>query len=188
MPDISPSGGMSLTIDAVANCFANCPTWHEWTEYNVYDLADRAGLSKKRIYFYSLPKPENPEGYSEEELQVLRPAIGLTYIPPSWTGRSSESYSRDRTSYETFTERATVYAHVVSDVSDSEIDDTAYYLIDFTNKLGALIDEVLMTGDIPDCSYVQRVSVILEPNRVNELHKGTQGDFVHAMLKIEVGV
>lgn len=178
---VEPVGGMSLMIAGVANTFAVTQAWQDWCG------ALTAEEAIDRIHFYALPKPESENGYTTAELDALRPAIGLTYIPPSFARQGTDSYTRDRNAHESFTEKGMVYAHIVDQVEDSSV-QTASLIMAFTNKLGVLIDDLLLTGDSEGTSYLRAIGVIREPMRVNELHINTKGDFIDAMLRIEVGV
>lgn len=185
---ITPVGGLSLSLTAVQTTITACPSWQAWVGVNALPTIDRMPAARLRTHLFGLPMPSAPDkGYTRDELEVLRPACVLTHLPPAFLTRTGVGYRRRRTALEHFIEGGIVYAHVIADVSEA-IDDDALALLDFTNGLGLLIDDMLEQSEIPGSAYLQDVSVVVEPNRVPFVQVGTQGDFINAMLKVEWGL
>lgn len=181
------AGGMSLALEAVRTTICACPTWQAWTGVDAKPAGERMALAKRRTHLFSLPMPAESQ-YTREELEGMRPACVLTYLPPAWLTRTGYGYGQSRTANEHFVERGVIYAHVLADVSDGRGDDDAAAMMAFVNRLGGLIDDMVRQGDVPGAAYLQGAFVVVEPNRTNRVQAEMQGDFINSMLKIEWGL
>ena len=191
MPSLTPSGGFALSLSAVRNLVAYTAAWHTWTGVIELDEEDRFAAALRRVHYYAIPAPANPDGYVLDELQALRPACIVTPRPPLVVSRSAEIYNRFRVSGETFIENYTHYVYLMADVPEIYRQDNALAFLDFTNKVGALIDGMLTeqavshTEDVP---YVQGIAMVLEPYRPKQEQAQTIGDVIETVLRINCGL
>lgn len=189
MAKIEPEYGLSIAVNAVRIAIANTPGWQAWTRAAAKpDDAARVAAAMKRVHLFALPGPESDGGYTPDELNRLRPACGLTLLPPMELRSALPAFELTRTAAETFIERGRVFVHVVETVDEAITHDDAAVLLGFCNRLGRLMYELPETHNVQDAAYITAVALAIEPGRATAVHQGTQGNFVQAMLRVDIGL
>ncbi len=189
---IEPVGGLSLSLVSVRNLVACCPSWQAWT--GVDQLAEelRFAAALQRVHLYAFPPPATPPlGYELSELESIRPAAVITTKPPSVVARSLEIYVRTRNATSSFVEMYTNYIYLQADVPNAYRDNPSDAYIDFTNRIGSLVDDMveLEGADLPEpVPYVQSVAMVTDVARIASDHNQTQGDFMETFLRITSGL
>lgn len=186
---IEPEYGLSVLIQSVRVAIAATGAWQSWTRADQKPLEDRLATAMKRIHLFGFPPPASPaDGYTRDELDLLRPGCGLTYIPPQDLRTTLPGFELTRTAAEHFIEYGRVYVHVADTVDPSITHDSAKVLMSFSNKLGRLMYDLPTTSDVEGAAYFQKISLVVEPHRATKVQENTQGDFVQAMLRVECGL
>lgn len=176
MTELAATGPLSLPREHARTLLANLATWQTITN------ADDATEAKDNIYIDEVQLDKTRE--LEPQLTKLRP-FALVFHPPEG------ALSASKISTGTFAGfRRSGIVHIAIEIAVAEQDiDTREASTEFSNKLGALISELLdkvhTTADGNDYLMVQDVDIVEGPFRSAEEEIQTLGDYYWAIIQLE---
>lgn len=180
---IEPTGILSGPLANCRTLIAACAAWQSWCE------KESAEAAATRVHLFDLPVPAQGDGqtYEAEELTAKRPCARILYYsPPSDMGGQPWQYAR--VAQGAYRESGKLMVDFLADVDPSMADDPAGVMIDFTNHLGAVWEQMLeLGGGDTEFLCIHAVELFEGPHRCDQVVGVTQGDFCQAKLLIHYG-
>lgn len=182
MSDVTPAGPIGLAMHNLRRLLAASDTWQEWTGADQSE--DPAAAAQEHAYLVGLPAPEDDVDYTRDELEKLRPYAFVDLVADDGGGRD---FAAERVASMAFVTSGRLALYLCADVPDELAHDFAGAKLDFLNRVGAVVAEMLSQAGIDGHLAVQRIALTDGPARSAKEEQPTLGDFFVAVFEVQYG-
>lgn len=174
---VTPTGSLSKPLTALEALWVASATWQSWAGASYAD----------HVHLVTLPDPPaNGQHYDADELAALRPFVLLDVAP------DGQGHDTQRIGELHYRHGGRLTAHVEADVPEAYEGSPRDAKIDFLNKLGGVLDDMLALAGTSSGGigylYVRSFDLVEGPWRVEPDAAAGMGDHFYAMLHIAWGV
>lgn len=179
---VTPAGPLGLAMQNLRLLIAGTAAWQAWTGADATD--DPAAAALAHVHLIGLPPAVDSADYTPAELGQLRPYAIVDLGAMDDSGRD---FMAQRIASVAFKQTGRLSLYIAADVPPHLKDHWADAKLDFLNRLGALVQDLLLDSGIDAALSVHGIRLLDGPVRSATEELPTIGDAYFALLEVTYG-